>query len=224
MTDQLAKQSAYLDRLNKLFTFFSVLSGIGFAIAFLVAVAVLISRYSGLIFAEDPVSQDWWDNLHLYWLTAGSLIFILAGLTWLFWVFSSGRFARAVGAQDMRHAPWKAVIWNFIPIMHYGMPLLALVEIEAATKNPANWRDERPSKLVGAFWVAAKISAILSAATDKLIGEDFSLFDKSNELLILDNTWLTLVMIALILANRFMRYMGRLRSNILGGEPIAAHP
>jgi hypothetical protein len=89
---------------------------------------------------------------------------VLATIVWLLWIFSATRFAKASGAENLRNGPFSAVAMHFVPILAWAMPMVIMVELERATRDPAQWRDLENSVLAGTAWIIGKFSWVAFAS------------------------------------------------------------
>jgi hypothetical protein len=78
------------------------------------------------------------------------------------WIYRSNKVARQLGAADMKFTPGWAVGWYFIPFANLWMPYKAMKEIWAATKNPADWKNERRGAILPWWWFLFILSNTLS--------------------------------------------------------------
>jgi len=210
VTNELAKLTVYINRMRIVFVVFSALAASSFAVSLGCCVAMLLGDHSALqpVLIDDDVflPEGLLPNLQQNASIAGRCLLILAVSAWLFWLSTSSHFARKAGAKDMHYSRIMAVVWNFVPVLHYGMPLLVLVELAAATKTPDDWKTVRPSRLAGVTWLVSKASAIVLAIGSKLL-EGVETADQYVQSMEIVSVSLILVITGLLLANLFMRQM-----------------
>lgn len=148
----------------------AALSAVASVAALLCTITMLAGDHALLqpIPADDGTLLPPPGNLPLaFWLLLVGVA-CFAGITaffWLAWLVQSNALAKNAGATNMRFSPIMAAIWHFVPVMAYIMPMLVLVELEAATRNPAAWKDLPASRLAATTWLVAKLSAICFGAS-----------------------------------------------------------
>lgn len=170
MTIDLGKFSARLSRICFVFRIFSVLAAACLVASMASATIMLLGDHALLApivpEASDPLPPPGiLPVTHLILTFVDMALLALTAVSWLFWLTSSSQFARRAGANEMRFSPAMAAVWHFVPVMAYVMPMLVLVELEAATRSPTGWKDVRPSRLAATTWLVGKIAAIGFSAT-----------------------------------------------------------
>jgi hypothetical protein len=176
MNDDLVRRSVHAGRYQIIFAVFSALAAICVATSLGCSIVMLLGDHSTLtpiiIEESEPLPPDGaLPALHQGALVVALILLIPTVIVWLGWLFSASRFAGKAGAEDMRYSPLMALVWHFIPVMSYIMPMLVLVELEAATRQPSDWKDLRPSRLAANTWLVSKLGMIGFVA-------GFGLFDK----------------------------------------------
>jgi hypothetical protein len=101
-----------------------------------------------------------------------------------------------------------------VPVIAYVMPMLVLVELEATTRNPADWKEVRPSRLAATTWLVAKISALAFLVTFNL-PDSAETADQYVRGLVLTSLSAMLILGGLLLANLFMRHMTNLQDGLV---------
>jgi hypothetical protein len=97
-------------------------------------------------------------------LIAQFLLFLVAMVVALRWIYLANANARALGAQDMMVSPGWAVGFFFVPLMNLVMPYVMMRELWKASAKPGDWQIE-PSPgailLWWIFWVAAGVTSVI---------------------------------------------------------------
>lgn len=92
------------------------------------------------------------------------LLFIVAALVALRWIYLANANARARGAQDMMVSPGWAVGWFFVPLMNLVMPYMMMRELWKASARPGDWQMEPAPPVIllwWILWVAAGVTGML---------------------------------------------------------------
>lgn len=89
-----------------------------------------------------------------------ALTLVAVMIVYLVWVYRSCANVRALGATDLRATPGFAVGMYFIPIYNFFAPLMVMNELYKASRNAINWKLERSSAIVPAWWAFQLISII----------------------------------------------------------------
>jgi len=224
MATDLGKFAVNTGRAGRVFAIVSVLSAMCLTVSIASATILLLGDHAALapivIEDSDPFPPPGILPAILYAIDIPSVILLAATcLCWLWWLVSCSHFARKAGARDMRFHPVMAVVWHFVPVMAYVMPMLVLAEVEVATRNPADWKNEPTSLLAANTWLVAKLAATLFGATAFLPNSAETVSDYVSALI-----WVRcarmLVLLGLLLANLFVRHVGRLQTDIVRSSSI----
>ncbi|MCL6706124.1 DUF4328 domain-containing protein [Pseudomonas sp. R2.Fl] len=123
-------------------------------------------------FDRDAVSRivRWAPLFDLGLLFCGLLCLIF----WLRWVFLSARLVRLLDPAAMRYSPAEAVLGFLVPIVHFWMPIYALVDLEDF--SAAQRRVETPALPVkpAAIVVLAVVAITLISSVFFYPMDDFS--------------------------------------------------
>ncbi|MDD2942722.1 MAG: DUF4328 domain-containing protein [bacterium] len=92
----------------------------------------------------------------------GSLgVFIMTGIAFLKWIYRANVNSRGFGAQDMKFTPGWSIGYYFIPFLNLVRPYRAMKEIWQVSHNPAAWKSQNGSALLGWWWALWLISGFL---------------------------------------------------------------
>lgn len=92
------------------------------------------------------------------------LLFIVAAIVALRWIYLASANARALGAQDMMVSPGWAVGWFFVPLMNLVMPYMMMRELWKASAKPGDWQIEpSPAAILlwWILWVASGVTGVI---------------------------------------------------------------
>ena len=92
------------------------------------------------------------------------LVFLVAGIVVLRWVYVANANARALGADDLPGSPALAVAWFFIPLLHLVMPFTTIRDMWKASAGPRDWQAAPSSPVIGlwwAFWIGIQIGSAI---------------------------------------------------------------
>ena len=95
------------------------------------------------------------------YISAG--IYVLTAIPFAMWIYRANLNCRGF-AHDLSFTPGMAVGCYFIPFANLVFPYQAMQEIWKASLNPANWKMEKGSILVGFWWILWLIHGFLSYA------------------------------------------------------------
>lgn len=90
-------------------------------------------------------------------------IYVLTAIPFAMWVYRANLNCRGF-AQNLTFNPGMAVGCYFIPFANLVYPYQAMQEIWKVSLNPANWKMEKGSVLVGFWWALWLIHAFLGYA------------------------------------------------------------
>jgi len=68
------------------------------------------------------------------------------------WIYRASANVRTFGATGFSISPGWAVGWNFVPLMGFFMPYVAMSETWRATFQPARWQSARSGVLLPVWW------------------------------------------------------------------------
>lgn len=80
------------------------------------------------------------------------IVFIITAIIFLKWKYRANLNCHGFGAQDMKFKPGWAIGYYFIPILSFFKPYQAMEEIWKVSTNPANWQNEKGSRLIILWW------------------------------------------------------------------------
>jgi hypothetical protein len=80
------------------------------------------------------------------------LTFIVTGIAFLKWIHRANLNSRGFGATDMKFTPGWSVGYYFIPFLNLVRPYQAMKEIWQVSQNPADWKHQSGSALLGWWW------------------------------------------------------------------------
>jgi hypothetical protein len=83
---------------------------------------------------------------------ARAVLFILGALPFGMWTYRASNNLRALGAEGLSHSPGWAVGSNFVPIVNFFVPFMAMREIWQASAQPGNWQGQHRTPLLGWWW------------------------------------------------------------------------
>ena len=92
---------------------------------------------------------------HVYWYYPVQWITAILVLKW---TYRANYNARQLGAAEMEFTPLWAIGSYCIPVLWFWTPYLVMQEVWKASSNPAQWKNEPGSILLGwwwAFWIIA---------------------------------------------------------------------
>jgi hypothetical protein len=98
----------------------------------------------------------------------GGLITVATIVLWLLWQYRAHSNLRALGASNLRYSPGWVVGWWFVPVAWWAVPYLAMRELWKASNPEAgavDWKSERDSPILMAWWGAWLLRWILSIAS-----------------------------------------------------------
>jgi hypothetical protein len=222
-----AKFSVHIGRIRVVFRVVSALAAVFLVLSLICSISMLLSDHSLLAPIVPEDSEPFpppgiLPILHLGSILASLALLALSTAVWLFWLTTSSKFVRKAGAREMRFSPVTSAVYHFVPVIAYVMPMLVLVELEAATRNPNDWKEVSPSRLAGTTWLVAKLSAIAFLSTFNLpdLAETADQYIRGVALISMSSV---LVLGGLLLANLFMRHMTKLQERLfrprLSGPP-----
>lgn len=169
MKPGLVERVAYLGRLRRIFIVISLFAGAVLFVTGVLACFLLIGGRSALtpivMEGSDPLPPPGdlpLAQLVASWASLGLLA--LAALVWLLWVFSATGLLKKADADRLQHGPFSAVAMHFVPVLAWAMPMLIMVELEKATRDPMQWRYLTNSGLAATSWFVAKMSWVAFAS------------------------------------------------------------
>lgn len=89
------------------------------------------------------------------------VITIIAGITFLKWVYRANLNSRGFGAQSMRFTPGWCIGYYFIPFLNLVRPYQSMKEIWQVSQNPARWQTQESSSLLSIWWGLSIVTGIL---------------------------------------------------------------
>ena len=105
------------------------------------------------------------------------LITVATAIVWIIWQWRCAKNAEVLGNTAPRFGPgWSIGAW-FIPLANFVIPVLIVQDLWRASApgaRPGTWRKERGSALIGFWWAAFLLGAVLMQAT----GEDDATLDE----------------------------------------------
>ena len=100
------------------------------------------------------------DNLIEQLANAHGLVFVLAAIAFLIWIYSANARAHRLGREGMRFSPRASVLWFFAPFANLVVPLRAVREIWRASdpavdsSDPLAWKRAPGSWILVVWWIA----------------------------------------------------------------------
>lgn len=101
--------------------------------------------------------------------TAGLLVFIVTGITFLRWTYRANLNCRGFGARDMRFTPGWSVGYYFIPIVNLFKPYQAMKEIWQVSHDPVDWKSVTAGGWVDLWWGLWILSAIANQVAFRVL-------------------------------------------------------
>lgn len=121
-----------------------------------VSIISLLSNFAMLNLANSgsitPESADSTDTRQQTIAIFGLLTLIVTGVGFLKWIHRANLNSRGFGAADMKFTPGWSVGFYFIPFLNLVRPFESMKEIWQISKNPADWKNQPGSILVGFWW------------------------------------------------------------------------
>jgi hypothetical protein len=99
------------------------------------------------------------------------LVYIVAGVVVLRWIYLANGNVHALGAQGVG-GPAMAVAWYFIPIACLFMPFQSMREIWKASCRPRDWEIAPAPATIGWWWFFWVIGSIAGIAAFRLTDEN----------------------------------------------------
>lgn len=133
------------------------------------------------------------------------LLYLVAGIVILRWIYFANYNARRLGAVDMQTSPGWAVGYYFVPILNLWRPYSAMKEIWQASVNAVGWRNQPVSNLLPLWWFLWIANAILGNLSFRLSfrAQDIQDFISSTAVTIIsDIVWIPLCFVFLTIIRR----------------------
>ncbi len=93
-----------------------------------------------------------------------SVLAVLAALVAFFvWLFRSKKRIVALGMEGGEYSPGLTVGSFFIPFLNLYLPIAAVRELWQSSGAPRSWKEQPSSALVGCWWIAWVVNAIMGA-------------------------------------------------------------
>jgi len=94
--------------------------------------------------------------------TSSAIIFVVAGILILRWIFLVGRNAARLAGTQMHYSPTAAVGWYFIPVANLWKPYQAMKEIWTTSASCGGRRESlKPPFYLNAWWSLWLMSGVL---------------------------------------------------------------
>ncbi len=133
---------------------------------------------------EEAVALGEANDARQFLIGITSIIIIITDFIFLLrWIYTAQINVRAMGAKKLTITPGWAVGYFFVPFLNLVRPFTAMTELWRGSANPANWKNESFSPLLGFWWffwlssgiagqVAMRISFAAKDDIDKLMLSD----------------------------------------------------
>ena len=82
------------------------------------------------------------------------LVLPVALITFLAWVYRASANAHALGAAGLASGAGMAVGYYFIPLMNLIAPAITMNQVEKASRNAPDWRQQRTWWAIPVWWIA----------------------------------------------------------------------
>lgn len=110
---------------------------------------------------------------------AHTILFWIAAIAFLVWIYSANKRAHKLGSQGMRFSPRASVLWFFAPLANLVVPFQAVREIWKASdpgidrSDPIAWQRAPGSWLIVVWWIGWIGSTLLGRSVpSSLTGEE----------------------------------------------------
>jgi hypothetical protein len=140
-----------------------------FSQAVVAAAAIACALSYGAGFADENGSSP-----YLLVSLLQVLVYIVAGVVVLRWIYLANANVHALGAQGVG-GPWLAVAWYFIPVACVAMPFQSMREIWKASREPRDWEIVPAPATIGwwwFFWLAASIAGLAAMRLANEVTDD----------------------------------------------------
>jgi hypothetical protein len=139
----------------------------------LLAIAVQVLFSDASTWVPDDTSIDVINLSHTWLLALSTIIYLVAGVLFLFWIVRAAKNARALGATGQKNSPGWCAGWFFIPIANFWKPYQAVCEVYRASDPESDgidwWHAGNYVPARFAWWWAAWIGAsILSRIESRM--------------------------------------------------------
>ena len=92
------------------------------------------------------------DNRQMLISLVGTVYWIALGVVFLRWIYRANKNCHHFGAEDMKFSPGWSIGFYFIPLLNLYKPYRAMREIWQVSQDPSDWKNQKPTKLLGVWW------------------------------------------------------------------------